>query len=243
MAADPRIADLRRAGRIRLALFLPQYAKDPASGALRGVGMGFLGIELVGALAQELGLAMVVKEHPTPPAAVACIMAGDCDLIFLGVEHVQEFDLDFSPPIAQFDYSLLVPFGSSIHGMADADRPGVRIAVMRNHASTITLRRIAKHAELVGADLPDAAFDLLRAGGVDAFAAPRAQLLEYSAKLPGSRVLAESYGVNRVAMAIARNAERLASISEFVERAKTSGLIAGIIERGDLRGFAVAESR
>ena len=39
--ADPRVADLVRAGKIRAALFLPQYTEDPATGEIRGdVGNG-----------------------------------------------------------------------------------------------------------------------------------------------------------------------------------------------------------
>ena len=100
---------------------------------------------------------------------------------------------------------------------------------------------MVKHAELLGAELPDDAFDLLRAGNADAFAFPREVLLDYSTKLPGSRVLADAYGVNRVAIAIQKGQpERLAYMSEFIEQAKASGLVARIIERGGLRGFRVA---
>jgi hypothetical protein len=35
-----------------------------------------------------------------------------------------------------------VPNGSSIHSIADADRPGVRIAVVRNHVSTRNQQRL-----------------------------------------------------------------------------------------------------
>jgi len=105
----------------------------------------------------------------------------------------------------------------------------------------LALGRIVKHAELVGVELPDSAFDLLRAGHADAFALPREQLLDYSNKLPGSRVLEDSYGVNLVAMAVAKGqAGRLAYINEFIEAAKASGLIQRAIDRGALRGFAVA---
>ena len=39
-AADPRVADLVRAGKIRVALHLAQYSKDPVTGELRGLGSG-----------------------------------------------------------------------------------------------------------------------------------------------------------------------------------------------------------
>lgn len=57
-----------------------------------------------------------------------CLKAGACDLLFLPFEARAANVGDFSPPIFQFDYTLLVPGGSSIRSVADADRPGVRIA-------------------------------------------------------------------------------------------------------------------
>ena len=204
MAADLRVADLVQAGKIRVAVFLPQYTKDPATGALRGIGMGFVAIEMGRALAARLGVELLLIENPTPLKAVEGLKTGACDLACLGIDPSRTAELDFSPPVVQFDYTLLLPGGASIHSFADADRPGVRIAVVLNHASTFALNRKVNHAELIGAELPDAAFGLLRAGSVDAFAAPREQLLDYSMKLPGSHVLEDSYGTNNAGIAITK---------------------------------------
>ena len=56
MPTDPRVADIVQAGKLRLAIFLPQYTKDPRTGALRGIGMGFVAIELGRVLAARLGI-------------------------------------------------------------------------------------------------------------------------------------------------------------------------------------------
>lgn len=241
MNPDPRVADLVRSGKIRVAIFLPQYSKDPASGALRGIGMGYVAMEMGRALAARLGVALDLIENPTPRAALEGLKSGACDLACLGIDASRTAELDFSPAVVQFDYTLLVPRGSPIAAFADADRPGKRIAVVLNHASTSALTRTARHAELVGTELPDPAFDLLRTGRVDAFAAPREQLLDYCEELPGARVLVEGYGINNAGMAIAKGRPgRLAYICEFVEQAKASGLIADIIARGKLRSFGVA---
>jgi polar amino acid transport system substrate-binding protein len=243
-AADQRVADLVQSGKIRIALFLPQYARDSVSGELRGVGAGYLAIELGHILTGRLGIEAVVMELPTPSKAVACLKAAACDVAMLGIEPSRAAEVDFTPPVIQFDYTFLVPAGSPIQKIAEADESGRRIAVVGNHASTMALRRMVKHAELVDSELPDEAFGLLRAGKVDAFAAPREHLLDYALTLPASRVLADSYGINRVAMAIPKGqAGRLAFFSEFVEEAKASGLVAQIIERGALRGFEVAPSQ
>jgi polar amino acid transport system substrate-binding protein len=241
MAADPRITDLVQTGKIRLAVFLPQYNKDPATGEIRPVGTGFVAAEFVRALAARLGIAMQVLGYPTPSKAIEGLKARECDLALMGIEPSRVSEVDFTPPVVQFDYTFLAPAGSTIQSAKDADQPGIRIAVVRNHASTLTLSRIVKHAELIGSDLPDAAFDLLRGGKVDVFAAPREVLIDYAATLPGSRVLEDAYGVNNIGVAVTKGeAGRLAYFSEFVDEAKTSGLLRGAIERGGLPTFRVA---
>jgi polar amino acid transport system substrate-binding protein len=238
---DPRVADLVRSGTIRLALFLPQYVNDPASGALRGVGTGVIAIEIVRALAARLEIEASLLALPTPTKAVAALNHGGCDVAFLGIEPTRAAEVDFTSSLFEFDYAYLVPDGSTIRSSADAARPGLRVAIVSSHASALALRRSASQAELIGSELPDVAFALLAAGQADAFALPREQLLDYSVKLPGSRVLDDSYGINRVAIAVQKGRSGWrAFFSEFIEEAKASGLIAQIIARGALRGFQVA---
>jgi polar amino acid transport system substrate-binding protein len=240
-AGDPRAADLVQSGKIRTALFLPQYTKDAATGQVRGLGMGKIAIEVSRALATRLGIEMQVVEQPTPPKAVECLRTNACDVMFLGIEPSRLAEVDFTPSVAQFDYTYLVPAGSPIRTIADADRAGGHIATVRGHAAAMALGQFVKHAEIIGSDVPDAAFDLLRTREADAFALPREQLLHYAAKLPGSRVLAEAYGVNRTGMAIRKGQpERLAYISEFLEQAKESGMIQSVIDRNGLHGFQVS---
>src|SRR5262245_24810835 len=104
---DPRVADVIRAGKIRVGLFLSQYIKDTATGELKGVWS-----EIAQALAAHIGVQVVLLEHPTPPEAVECLKAGACDLLFLPFDPRAANVGDFSPPIFQFDYILLVPAGS-----------------------------------------------------------------------------------------------------------------------------------
>lgn len=233
---DPRVADLVQAGRIRVGLFVPQYIKDPTTGEIKGVW-----VEIARALAARIGVQLVLLEHSIPPEAVACLKAGACDLLFLPFDARAADVGDFSPPIFQFDYTLLVPADSSIRSVADADLPGVRIAAVRNHASTMALSRLLKQAELVYAETPDPTFDLLRTGHAGAFASARPTLLDYSTQLPGSRVLEDRYGANLNRMMVPKgSAARLAYVSVFVEEAKASGLVQKAIDRAGPRGTQVA---
>ena len=138
------------------------------------------------------------------------------------------------------DYTYLVPAGSPIRRAADADRPGVRIAVVRNHASTLALSRIVQRAEQICAETPAAAFNLLRSGRADTWASIRPSLVECRSRLPGSSVLEESYGANLPALVVPKgHAARLAFISEFVEGAKASGAMQQAIARGGQPGYTV----
>src|SRR5258706_6809318 len=69
-SADPRVADLVRAGKLRVALFLPQYTKDPATGELAG---NVVYMEGARALAGRPGVEVELVGDPTPPTVGECL--------------------------------------------------------------------------------------------------------------------------------------------------------------------------
>ena len=237
---DPRVNDLVQAGKIRVGMHSIMYTKDPRTGELKAASTGIILLDLARTLGAQIGVEVVPVGYPTIPEMLTCVTDGACDMGFMGPDRSRA-GVDFSPPILQLDYTFLVPAGSSIQHIADADRAGIRIAVVRDHASTLTLSRIFKHAQLTYAATPDPTFELLRTGQADAFASIRAVLLAYSSKLPGSRVLEDHYGANLLGMVVPKGqTARLAYISEFVEQAKASGLVQQAIERAGLPGHQVA---
>jgi polar amino acid transport system substrate-binding protein len=236
--SDTRIAHLVRAGAVRVALFLPLYSEDPDTGALTGMGPGIVDVDLACALAARLGVDAQLVGFSTPTEVVQCLKTGGCDLTFMGVTPARDAEVAFTPAFMQIDYAYLVPKSSAIGSIADVEQPGVRVAVVRHHASTETLSRILKNAALVEAETPDLAFELLRAGQAGVMASTRIALLEYSEELPGSRVLDGRYGVNLVAIAVAKHQTGwLSYINEFLEYAKVSGLVQQAIARAGLRGI------
>lgn len=239
-APDPRIADLVQAGKIRVGMHSVMYTTDPRTGELKAASTGIILFDIARALGARIGVEVVPVGFPTIPEMLACLAASACDVGFMGPDPSRG-GVDFSPPILQLDYTFLVPAGSSIQRIADADRPDVRIAVVRDHASTLTLSRTFKRAQLVYAATPDPTFELLRTGQADAFASIRAVLLAYASKLPGSRVLEDHYGANLLGMVVPKGqTARLAYITEFIEQAKAAGLVHQAIERSGLPGHKVA---
>jgi len=139
------------------------------------------------------------------------------------------------------DSTYWVPGGSSIRNVTDADQAGVRIAVTSKSVEDLVLGRTLKRAELLRIDTVSAGFDALRAGNAGVCSAPRPALLGFSARLPDSRVLEDRYYAVFHAMAVPKGeAERLAYISDFIEEAKSSGLVQRAVERAGLRGVQVA---
>jgi polar amino acid transport system substrate-binding protein len=241
--SDARVADLVQAGKISVGVHSVMYEKDAQTGEPKAAGVGIILFDIARALGARIGTDIVPVGHPTIPEMLTCLTAGPCDTGFMGPDPSRA-GVAFSPPVLQLDYTLLVPAGSSIQRIADVDRPGVRIAAVSDHASTLTLSRILKHAQLVYAPTPGPTFELLRSGQADAFASIRGVLLAYSANLPGSRVLDEHYGANLLGMVVPqRQAARLAYISEFIEQAKASGLVQQAIDRAGLPGYKVASAK
>ena len=238
-APDRRVSDLVGAGKLRagIGVVAPHWAvKDPQTGELRGVA-----VDIARALARRIGIELVAVEYPSPPAVLGGLKDSAWDVGFLAIDPSRAAVVDFSPPYLQIDATYLVPDGSSIRNVADADQPGVRIAVTSKSVEEIVLSRSLKRAELRSVDTISAGFDLLRARNADVLAAPRPALLPLSSRLPGSRVLADRFHAAFGAMAVPKGqTARLAYIAEFVEEAKASGLVQRAIEGANVRGVQVA---
>jgi polar amino acid transport system substrate-binding protein len=237
--SDPRVADLVKAGKIRVALGLGSAAlalKDPKTGALRGPA-----VDLAQALAKRMGVQVVPIEYPRPGAIMDGIPTNSWDVTFLVADADRAKVADFSPLYMQTDFTYLVRAGSSIRSVAEVDRPGVRIACGRGDASEHRLRRTLQHAQLTGAENFDVILDLLRKGSIDAEAGPRPVLLEQSARVFGARVLDDGFAaISWAAMVPKGQAGHLAYVSEFIEQAKASGLIQRTIDAFGLQGVQVA---
>jgi len=233
---DPRVADLVQAGKVRIGVFLSfQYSKT-ATGQPQGLAIG-----ISRTFSSHLGLGEVVTvEHPTPPKDIECVKVGECDFGFMLIDPARATEVDFTPPFVRSDFTYLLPADSSLQNVADVDHSGIRIATVRGHASTIALLRIVKLASPVYAESYEMAVDLVRSGKADAFASIREILMQYSASLPGSRVLGDSYQTNLAGIAVAKErAGRLSYLTEFLDDMKQSGALKKILDSADLRGVEI----
>jgi polar amino acid transport system substrate-binding protein len=240
--SDPRVSDLVQAGRLRVAIGLGNRVsaiKDPVTGELQGVAF-----DLAHALAARIGIELQTVEYPRPGLVLDGVRMNAWDVTFLVIDPERSAEADFSPPYMQSDFTYLVPAGSPIRNVEEADQPGIRIGVPRGDAVDLRLGRILKQAVLMRVDNQAAGADLLRTGQANAYAAPRPALQALSAELPGSHVLDDAFAVISYAALVPKgNAGRLAFVSEFIEASKASGLVRQVIDRAGLGGIEVAPLR
>ncbi len=241
-SSDPRVADLVATGKIRVGLGLGNHAsayKNPTTGEMHGVAA-----DLARALAARIGIALEMVEYPRPGAVFDGARTGAWDVTFLVVDPLREAAADASPPYMWSEFTYLVPAGSPIHHVAEADRPGIKIGVPRGDAVDLSLSRILKRAQLVRADSQTAGIDLLRRGAINAYAAPRSSLLVLSARVPGSHVLADAFAKMSWAAFVPKGHDgRLAYVTAFIEQAKADGMVAQFIAREGLHGIEVTPVR
>src|SRR3954447_16581043 len=151
---DRRVSDVVQAGKIRVGLHLPQFVKDPATGEIKGQGTGKVIVAIAQALGTQLGVKLELIGHASPPKLIECLQAQACDAGFLGFVPGRTGDVGFTPPYIMVPFTMMVSPSSSIRSIADVDKTGVRIAAVRNHASTLALRRVVKQAEIVEVEIP-----------------------------------------------------------------------------------------
>ena len=231
-AADPRIADIVRAGKVRIGLHLPQFVQDKKTGEIRGNGTGTVIVPIAQALAERMGVKLELVGHPAPPALIECLKAGNCDVGFLG----------FTEAAHQAGRLRDAAYHGAVHlSGAGRTRRSVPLPMRTSPASAsrpcatmpppMRSQHVIKHAKMIEVAIPDEAFELIRSGKADAYASPRPPILEYAKQLPGSRVLDGHYGANIQAFALNKGqAARLAYVSAFVEEARTSGVIQKAID-------------
>jgi polar amino acid transport system substrate-binding protein len=134
-----------------------------------------------------------------------------------------------------------VPPGSAISAIADVDLEDIRVGVSSKSAYDLFLSRNLKHALLIRASSPEAAFELIVAGKVDALGGVRQHLVAHMKKLPGSRVLDGRFMAIQQALGIPKERQSgLSYLREFIEEVKASGFVARALEKAGVQGVSIA---
>ena len=225
-----------RAG-INMGNFLLVTGKSP-SGDPAGVAP-----DMAREIAERLGVPVKYVPFARPGELADAAGSDVWDIGLIGAEPARAEKIAFTPAYVEIEATYLVPAGSPLRTVAEVDRPGVRIAVTARSAYDLWLARNIKHAELVRSESLDGACEQFVAEKLDALAGLRPRLISDVQKLPGARILDGQFTAVQQAVGTARqNAAGARFLRDFVEEAKTSGLVARLIERHNVRGLSVAAS-
>jgi polar amino acid transport system substrate-binding protein len=224
--ADALKDEIAPTGKLRVAI-----AISPAGGAFwstRNDAGGYAGVpvDLGREMAVELGVPVEYVAYQNSGQIVDAVSTGAWDVSFLPKDPDREARMSFGPTYEVTDATYIVKAGSLATNFATLDQPGVKVAAVNN---TTTMRgAIAhlKHARVTGYQTYDEIFGLLKKGEIDAFALSREQLNAMAKKIPGTRVLDETFKQTVTAVAVPLNHPlALTFVTKFMTEATANGML------------------
>jgi polar amino acid transport system substrate-binding protein len=232
-------ASLAPAGNLRAGINYSNFllaGKDPASGEPRGIA-----VELSREIARRLDVSVEFITFDAAGRMADAVTAGAWDIAFLANEPERASQISFTPPYLEIEAGYLVPPGSPIRSIGDADARGLRIAIAEKSAYDLFLRRSLQRAKLVHANGMDASYELFTTENLDLLAGIKPWLTMVAEKVPGSRVLDGRFMAVQQCIGTPKGRESGAKyLRDFVEDTKTSGFLSDTIRKLGLRGVSVA---
>jgi polar amino acid transport system substrate-binding protein len=234
--ADALKDEIAPTGKLRVAI-----AISPAGGAFwstKNDSGGYAGVpvDLGKEMAAELGVPVEYVAYQNSGQIVDATPKGAWDVTFLPKDPEREARMSFGPIYEVADATYIVKAGSPVTNFATLDQPGVKVAAVNN---TTTMRGAIAHlknAKVTGYQTYDEIFGLLKSGEVDAFALSRDQLNAMAKKLPGTRVLDETFKQTVTAVAVPPNHPlALGFATKFLSAATTNGMLRKAYDNNGLK--------
>jgi polar amino acid transport system substrate-binding protein len=239
-SADPLKDEIAPTGKLRVAI-----AISPAGGAFwstKNEAGGYAGVpvDLGKDMAAQLGVPVEYVAYQNSGQITEAASKGTWDVTFLPQDAQRATEMTFGPVYDVTDATYIVKAGSSIMNFRELDQSGVKVAAVNN---TTTMRGAIAHlknAEVTGYQTYDEIFGLLRNGEVDAFALAREQLEAMAKKIPGTRVLEETFKQTTRAVAVPPNHPlALAFVTRFMTEAASNGALRRAYDNNGLKDTPV----
>jgi polar amino acid transport system substrate-binding protein len=234
--ADGLKDEIAPTGKLRVAI-----AISPAGGAFwstKSEAGGYSGVpvDLGKEMAAQLGIPVEYVAHQNSGQIVDAVSKGTWDVSFMPRDPEREAKMSFGPAYEVADATYIVKPGSSATNFQTLDQPGVKVAAVNN---TTTMRGAIAHlknAKVTGYQTYDEIFGLLKNGEIDAFALSRDQLNAMAKKIPGTRVLDETFKQTVTAVAVPPNHPlSLAFVTKFMNEATSNGTLRKAYDNNGLK--------
>src|SRR5215213_2675861 len=238
-AADGLKDEIAPTGKLRVAI-----AISPAGGAFwstkTATGYAGVPVDLGKAMAEQLGVPVEYVVHNNSGQIVDAVGKNSWDVTFLPKDPEREGKMSFGPIYEVADATYITKPNSTVTNFATLDQPGVKVAAVNN---TTTMRGAIAHlknAKVTGYQSYDEIFALLKNGEVDAFALSRDQLNAMAKKMPGTRVLDETFKQTVTAVAVPPNHPlALAFATRFLTEAISNGTLRKAYDNNGLKGSPI----
>ncbi|MBR0972721.1 ABC transporter substrate-binding protein [Bradyrhizobium japonicum] len=240
LVAMPALADglkeeIAPTGRLRVAI-----AISPAGGAFWSTkteaGYAGVPVDLGREMAAQLGVAVEYVVHQNSGQITDATSKGTWDVTWLPKDPERETMMMFGPVYEVADATYIVKAGSSVTNFATLDQAGIKVAAVN---ATTTMRGAIAHlknAKVTGYQTYDEIFGLLKSGEIDAFALSRDQLNKMAQKIPGTRVLDETFKKTVTAVAVPLgHPQALSFVTRFMNEATTNGTLRKAYDNNGLK--------
>ncbi len=234
--ADALRDQLVPTGKLRVALGISAAGGAYWSTKTEAGGYAGVPVDLGKAMADQLGVPVEYVAYPNSGLITDSVSSGAWDITFLPKDAERETKMSFGPIYEVTEATYIVKPGSTVTNFQTLDQPGIKVAAVNN---TTTMRGAVAHlknAKVTGYQTFDEIFNLLKNGEIDAFALSRDQLMAISKKIPGSRVLDETFKqtVTAIAVPLGRP-QALEYATKFMTEAKTNGLLRKAFDNNGLK--------
>lgn len=240
VVAMPALADdlkdeLAPTGKLRVAI-----AISPAGGAFWSTeteaGYAGVPVDLGKDMAAQIGVPVEYVVYQNSGQITDAAGKGSWDVTWLPKDPERETRMMFGPIYEAADATYIVKAGSSVTSFATLDQPGIKVAAVN---ATTTMRGAVAHlknAKVTGYQTYDEIFGLLKSGEIDAFALSRDQLNKMAQKIPGTKVLDETFKKTVTAVAVPLGHQRaLTFVTRFMNEAVTNGALRKAYDNNGLK--------
>ena len=233
--ADPLKDEIAPTGKLRVAIGI-----SPAGGAYWSTktetGYAGVPVDLGKAMADQLGIPVEYVTYPNSGQITDAAAKGAWDVSFLPEDAERAKKIAFGPVYEISEATYIVKAGSPVKDYASLDQPGVTVAAVNDTTTMRGAMAHLKNAKVTGYQTFDEIFNLLKDGKVDAFALSRDQLNALAKKIPGTRVLDETFKQTITAVAVPLNHSRsLEYAAKFMTEAISNGLLRAAFDNNGLK--------
>jgi polar amino acid transport system substrate-binding protein len=228
--------DIAPTGKLRVALGISAaggafWCTKTESGGYAGVP-----VDLGKALAEQIGVPVEYVAYPNSGQVTDAAGKGAWDVTFLPQDPERETKMSFGPVYEVADATYIVKAGSAVTDFASLDQPDVKVVAVNNTTTMRGAQAHLKNVRVTGYQTYDEIFSLLKNGEVDAFALSRDQLNAMAKKIPGTKVLDETFKKTVTAIAVPLNhPQALAFVTKFMTEAASDGTLRKAYDNNGLK--------